>query len=124
MDPISKALLADENGPRLIGANTDPRLANLRPAWKSGVSPNPSGRKKKGEYTKLCEKLAKSREGKKLLKNTMLAILEKQGMAAVLLMREIGERADGKVAQELDLTGTITTLSDEEINKKLQKLIA
>lgn len=122
MDPVSKAILA-EHGPRLLTGSNVQNGGSLRP-FQPGVSGNPSGRKKKGEYTKLCEKLAKSRDGKKLLKATMRAILEKQGMAAVLLMREIGERADGKVMQEIDVSGTIQTLSDEELGNKLKKLIA
>jgi hypothetical protein len=123
MDPISKALLQD-SGPKLVNGGFSARTAGLLAPFQPGQSGNPSGRKKKGQYTKLCEKLAKSPAGKRLLKSTMVAILEKQGMAAVLLMREIGERADGKVMQEIDVSGTIQTLTDEELGNKLKKLIA
>lgn len=122
MDPVSRAF-ENDHSLAVVPKSTGSSVSTLRP-FKPGVSGNPLGRKKKGAYTKMCERMAKSKKGRELLRATMIAILEKQGMAAVLLMREIGERADGKVAQELDVSGSIITMSEEDLNKKLQKLIA
>jgi hypothetical protein len=102
MDHVSKAQNSDPSGPRKFG----------KPFVK-GQSGNPGGRPKKLHFTKMCEQLMRSKEGKELVKEVMKDILNKRGMAAVLLLREIGERTDGKVIQSMEMSGELQlTLAD------------
>lgn len=102
MDPVQRAQNSDVSGPKRFG----------RPFVK-GQSGNPGGRPKRLHFSKLCEKIVKSRDGKELLLKTMQSILKKEGMAAVLLMREMAERTEGKVTQGVELSGELTlTLAD------------
>lgn len=104
MDPVQRAQNYDHTAPKVIG-----KPFQKGAGWKG----NPGGRPKKLHFTKMCEQLVKSKDGKELIKEVMRDILNKRGMAAVLLLREIGERTDGKVSQDLNLSGELTlTLAD------------
>ena len=96
MDPVSHAQNSNLTAPKVIG----------RP-FQKGKSGNPGGRPKKLHFTKLCEGILKTREGKELLKQVMTDILKKKGMAAVLLMREMAERTEGKVTQPMEIDGNL-----------------
>lgn len=113
MDPVSRAQNSD-NAPvkKKIG----------RP-WPKGVSGNPGGRPKKRHFSEICEALLEDVNGRKMVKNVITDILEKRGMASVLLMREIAERTEGKVKQEVELNATIDTLSDEELELRLKAIV-
>jgi hypothetical protein len=43
-------------------------------------------------------------------------------MASVLMLKEVTERLEGKVTQELELSGNVGSLSDEELAAKLAAL--
>jgi hypothetical protein len=119
MDPISKALN--------LGGNTDnPRLRNLRPPWKPGESGNLSGRPKKARITKIYERiLAKAQNRRQLEEMILTTITDPDGsrMAAVLLLREMAERTEGKITQGVELSGSIATMSDEQVDERLTKLL-
>ena len=102
MDPVTRAQNSDNTALRVIG----------RP-FQKGKSGNPGGRPKKLHFSKLCENILKSRDGKELLREVMTDILKKKGMAAVLLMREMAERTEGKVTQPVEMSGELAlTLAD------------
>lgn len=96
MDPVSKAQNSDNTAPKIVG----------RP-FQKGKSGNPGGRPKKLHFSKLCEKIIKTREGKEMLTEVMTDILQKRGMAAVLLLREMADRTEGKVTQPVEMDGTL-----------------
>jgi Family of unknown function (DUF5681) len=115
MDPVSKAQLA---------GNTEAqarKLANLRPPWKPGQSGNPTGRPRKRHITKAFERISNTREGQKFIQEVTHDILNKRGMAAVLLLREIAERTEGKVTQELELNVNIS-LAEQIAQRRLKRV--
>ena len=91
-------------------------------AMKPGETKNPGGRPRKHNFTKICEKLANTRKGQKKILTVMSDILDKRQMAAVLLLREIAERTEGRVVQPVEVNSTIHSISDEELDAKLAKL--
>lgn len=115
MDPVSKAQ-TESSRPSTKFAPGNPTR------FRAGISGNPSGRPKTAPFTKLCKKLMRSKAGKELVKQVMNDVLGKRGMASVLLLREIAERTDGKVSQELEITQPISSLSDGDLAQRLVKL--
>jgi hypothetical protein len=91
--------------------------------FKPGRSGNPGGRPKKLRITRMFEQMLSKPSGRNELKAVVRDILEKRGMAAVLLLREMIERTEGKMAQEVEISGSLLTLSDEDLAVKLAKLI-
>src|SRR5215469_8878860 len=115
MDPVSKAQLEH-------GSNTASNTAGLRPPWKPGQSGNPNGRPKKTYITKMMERVLRKSANRKEIEESMMKILRGGRMATVLLLREMGERTEGKVVQAVEVTGTVNTMSDEELLKRLESL--
>ena len=108
-------------------ANTNPsrlpeRLADGK--WKPGcVSPNPSGRPKSKPITDLCQEIINDPETRERIKQQVIATLTGRGMAGVLLLRELAERVEGKITQGIELSGSIATMSDEQVDERLTKLL-
>lgn len=117
MDAVSKA--QQGTGHRANQTSFKPGCPNRFPP---GISGNPSGRPKDAPFTKLCKKLMRSKVGKDLVKSVMNDVLGKRGMASVLLLREIAERTDGKVLQEIAVNEGISTLTDSQLIERLAKL--
>jgi hypothetical protein len=101
MDPVSKAQAQTQNSHL---ARFGDRLKQFKP----GQSGNPGGRPRKKHLTNELEKMVRSKDGKEFVKEVIHDILDKRGMAAVLLIREILERTEGSVKQEMELTGELT----------------
>ena len=94
----------------------------LKP-WKPGQSGNPSGRPKSKPITDLCEEIINHPETREKIKQQVIQTLTSRGMAGVLLLREIGERVEGKVTQGIELSGSIATMTDEQVDERLTKLL-
>ncbi len=92
--------------------------------WKPGQSGNPLGRPKKLRITKLFEKILANPANRKELEESIKDILRSRRMAAVLMLREMAERTEGKVAEKLELDVNVNQYTDEEIAARLERLIS
>lgn len=108
MDPVSKA--QSDTGNSALSKPAYQR--GLRP-WAKGQSGNPSGRPKKNHITKIYEKILSKPVNRKEIEEAFKKVLTSGRMATVLMAREMAERTEGKIAQEMavNVTGTIA-LSD------------
>jgi serine/threonine protein kinase HipA of HipAB toxin-antitoxin module len=112
MDPVSRA--------QATGIS-DKSKANLRP-WKKGQSGNPQGRPKKLHITKIFEKLLAKSDNRKEISDAIMATLTSKGMAKVLMLREMAERTEGKVTQEVDMNIAGTLALADVIAERRKKL--
>ena len=119
MDPISKAMLEVVPQKR---HKIDP-ACGIATQFKPGQSGNRSGRPKKAYVTKIYEKILRNAKNRKEIEQAIFETLKSGHMAGVLLLREAAERTEGKVTQEIDLNTTLQVMSDEELHKKLLKLV-
>lgn len=116
MDPVSKARNVENNvkATKRLGGCTGK-------GFMPGQSGNPLGARKK-PITEMMERILKNPQNRKDIENSMLEILKSQRMASVLMLREVADRVEGKVAQEVELSGAIDTLQDSDLDAKLKKL--
>ena len=91
--------------------------------FKKGQSGNPGGRPKKLHITNMFEAILSRPENRKELESIIMDILKSRRMASVLLLREIADRTEGKVSQEIEVSGQLTTLSDTDLEQRLAKLL-
>jgi hypothetical protein len=110
MDPVSKSQAADNSVKQRIG----------RP-FPKGVSGNPGGRPKKNHITRMYEELLAKSQNRKDIKESALKVLTGGRMATVLLLREMAERTEGKVAQEVDMNVTGTVVLGNVILERRKK---
>ena len=116
MDAVSRA----QNSPDT--AILEPKRVIGRP-WPKGVSGNPGGRKKKLAVTEIFEEILQDENIREQVKQQIVQTVTSRGMAGVLLLREVAERLEGKVTQGIELSGTIATMTDEQIDERLTKLL-
>lgn len=90
MDPVSRAQ----------NSNTSARKKVGRP-FPKGTSGNPGGRPKHKPITDIFTEIVE--EAKAGIKAQVIATLTSRGMAGVLMLREVADRVEGKVAQEIDV---------------------
>lgn len=113
MDPISRAQSNDSSAPKVIG----------RP-FSKGQSGNPGGRPKKREISKIYEKYLTKGVNKKRIIAMIDRVIDRGQMAAILQLREMAERTEGKILQEIAVNESVQSLSDEQLIARLAKLDA
>ena len=118
MDILSRER-AQDSAPSAI----QPQQRVIGRPWPKGVSGNPGGRPKQKPITDLCEEIINHPETREKIKQQVIQTLTSRGMAGVLLLREIGERVEGKVTQGIELSGSIATMTDEQVDERLTKLL-
>ncbi len=110
------------NYDKLAGNNTDTVRVIGRP-WPKGVSGNPSGRPNKS----LMQKAVEAKFNDPEFVEKAIAAVEKTmlsgGMAGVLERKHWAERIDGPVKQEVEVTGAISMLTDEQLTERLLKVV-
>jgi hypothetical protein len=109
MDPVSKS----QQTKRVVG----------RP-WPKGVSGNPNGRPPgKKPLTEIYEEILADPTQREAVKQQIISTMTLRGMAGVLERREMGERIEGKVVQQvsMEVSGKITLEQVLEAKKKAGK---
>lgn len=86
--------------------------------WQKGQSGNPGGRPKKARITEIFEEIFESGQDRDEIKDSIALTLKSGRMAGVLLLREAAERLEGKVTQELELSGEVSLSLAETISKR------
>lgn len=89
---------------------------------KAGEVRNPGGRPRRKYFTKLFHELLADKEVREEIKQSMRKIVTSgRGMAPVLLAKEMSERLEGKVTQEVDMNVAATVILAEVIAERRRK---
>jgi len=119
VDPVSRA--QQENS--IETAQKAPHLAQYR--WPKGVSGNRNGRPRKAQrVTKMYERILRKTKNRKKIEESLMQTLTSKGMAKVLLLREMAERTEGKVAQELTGDFSVVVSLAEKVSERRKQLDA
>lgn len=70
--------------------------------WQPGQSGNPGGRPKKKPITELYQQVLEDPEAMDDLRDFIRKVIRKGNMAAVLQLREMTDRVEGKVTQPIE----------------------
>ena len=106
---------------------TDNRTEDGR--WRPGHSGNPAtqfgpGNKaaagRKNPINEICAEVMD--ETREAIKEQMKATLTSRGMAGVLLLRELFDRLGGKVTQGVELSGSISNMTEQDVDERVAKL--
>jgi hypothetical protein len=116
MDPVSRA----QTGQESPGLRAVARGYGVATRWRKGQTGNPKGRPKKLQITRIFEKILSKPANRRQIQESLMKILVKGGMAPVLLLREMAERTEGKVAQEISVDGSLTLSLAETVAKRRQ----
>lgn len=114
MDPVSRAQSDSSQ-------QTGRKRGYGRP-FQPGVSGNPGGRKKK-LITEIMDRALRKKANRDEIQEVIMDVIRSRRMASVLMLREVAERTEGKVADIVDMnvTGNITLEQVLEAKKKAKK---
>lgn len=96
-------------------------LANLTPhQFQKGTSGNPSGRPRKGPATEIYEQLWDNQEFRERFRAATMERMLSKGVAGFLMSREVADRVEGPVKQEIDMQVTLGLA--ETLSKARQRI--
>lgn len=113
MDPVSKQAQNSVNTPKRRGFG--------RP-FPKGVSGNPGGRPRKKPVTEICEKIFRKSKNRKEVERVIMSIISGGRMSSVLMLKEVAERLEGKVSQEVELSGEVSLGLAETIQNRRKRV--
>ncbi len=82
---------------------------------------NPGGRPKKRPITEIYERILADTKNCNSIEAAVLKLVLGGRMASVLTLREMAERVEGKVAQQVELNGELTLALSERIQKARER---
>ena len=83
-----------------------------------GQSGNPGGRPKHHSFTDLYRAILDSPEGERLVLDALRKILSRGGVAAVMLLREMANRTEGKVREHVEMAGRVGVTLEQIIEAR------
>lgn len=112
-----------ENSKELRKQQRIERLKKFR--FQPGKSGNPGGKPRKKPITELFEELFHSSEDFEVIKQQIRGVFTgKSGMAKVLLLKDAGERLEGKITQPVAVDGEIKMSLAEVVKKARERVKA
>ena len=117
MNEVAKAQLAEEHSL----ANNTKQLRKI--GWQPGQSGNPKGRPNKSLLLKAIDSMANDPNFVIPLVKAIKKRTQSAGMAGVLETKEVLNRVDGPVRQEIEVTGILVNMSDSDLDARLLKLM-
>lgn len=91
--------------------------------WRPGQSGNPSGRPKKKPITEMFEQMLATDEDFASVRDAVKKVFfQKSGIAKVMLLKDMAERLEGKVAQPVEVNGELTLTLSERMRKAEERL--
>jgi hypothetical protein len=90
--------------------------------FKPGTSGNPGGKPKKKPLTEIYESIANDPKCQKMIRSSIVGLIKSKRMATILTLREIAERIEGKVPDEVQISGNLQSMTDEELIARLEGL--
>lgn len=117
MDPVSKA---QQSGPE---GRPESRFKGRGKStqFKPGQSGNPGGTSRTQYLSKIYREILKDPKNRAAIARNVLRILTSRGMAAVLLLREIAERTEGKVKDDVNVNVSGTISLSQVIEERRRK---
>ncbi len=113
------------NYDKLAGNSTETVRKVVGRPFPKGVSGNPSGRPPKSLYQRKMEEVFNNPQVvEKLIKASIATMTNPRAMVAgVMERRNNQERVDGAVKQEIEVSGELRNMTDEEIQERLQRVL-
>ena len=103
-----------------ISPSRERSLANLRPPWKKGESGNPEGRPPDGIITEVYKEILAEADFRPALKSAVKDRLLAKGVAGFLMSREVADRTEGPIKQQIDMQVTLGLA--ETLSKARQRI--